>query len=68
MSAIAAAHGDDIMTVDWCKYNDYVLVTGSVDRMVKVWVRGPLLYFLSLLYGQVHKACLTECTCLPGHA
>jgi len=28
--------------VDWCKYNDCVIATGSVDRTIKVWdVRVP---------------------------
>ena len=28
--------------MDWCKYNDCVIATGSVDRTIKVWdVRVP---------------------------
>ena len=31
-----------VLCVDWCKYNDCVLATGSVDRTIKVWdVRAP---------------------------
>lgn len=31
-----------ILTVDWCKYNDCVIATGSVDKSIKIWdVRVP---------------------------
>ena len=31
-----------VLTADWCKYNDCVIATGSVDKSVKVWdVRAP---------------------------
>ena len=31
-----------VLSVDWCKYNDCVIATGSVDRTIKVWdVRVP---------------------------
>ena len=29
-------------SADWCKYNDCVLATASVDKSIKVWdVRAP---------------------------
>lgn len=28
--------------MDWCKYNDCVIATGSVDKSIKIWdVRVP---------------------------
>lgn len=31
-----------MLTADWCKYNDCVIATGSVDKSLKVWdVRAP---------------------------
>ena len=31
-----------MLAVDWCKYNDCVLATGSVDKSIKIWdVRIP---------------------------
>lgn len=31
--------GMEILTCDWSKYNEHVLVSGSVDKSIKVWVR-----------------------------
>ena len=37
-----AAHANEILTADWCKYNDCVIATGSVDKVIKVWdIRAP---------------------------
>jgi len=37
-----AAHQFEVLTADWCKYNDCVIATGSVDKSIKVWdVRQP---------------------------
>ena len=31
-----------LQSADWCKYNDCVLATASVDKSIKVWdVRAP---------------------------
>lgn len=36
--------------VDWCKYNDCLIATGSVDKSIKVWdVRMPQRELLTLL-------------------
>lgn len=46
-----------VLTADWCKYNDCVIATGSVDKSVKVWdVRAPERELTTLL-GH---------TCAPG--
>ena len=37
-----AAHGYEVLAADWCKYNDCLLATGSVDKSVAIWdVRRP---------------------------
>lgn len=37
-----AAHAHEILTADWCKYNDCVIATGSVDKTIKTWdIRAP---------------------------
>ena len=31
-----------VLTADWCKYNECMIATGSVDKSIKVWdVRQP---------------------------
>ncbi len=31
-----------LQSADWCKYNDCVMATASVDKSIKVWdVRAP---------------------------
>ena len=36
------AHDFEILTCDWNKYNENILVTGSVDKTIRVWVRATL--------------------------
>lgn len=31
------AHPCEVLTADWCKYNDCIIATGSVDKTIKVW-------------------------------
>jgi peroxin-7 len=31
-----AAHAYEVLAADWCKYNDCIMATGSVDKSVKV--------------------------------
>lgn len=33
-----AAHQHEVLAADWCKYNDCVIATGSVDKSIKVCV------------------------------
>ena len=37
-----AAHQFEVLSADWCKYNDCVIATGSVDKSIKVgwWGHG----------------------------
>jgi WD40 repeat protein len=31
-----------VLSADWCKYNDCMIATGSVDKSIKIWdVRMP---------------------------
>ena len=32
------AHSYEILACDWNKYNEHVLVSGSVDKTLKIWV------------------------------
>lgn len=44
------AHPYEVLTADWCKYNDCVIATGSVDKSIKIWdVRAPEREVTSLL-------------------
>ncbi len=37
---VIPAHGGmEVLTSDWSKYNENILVSGSVDKSIKVWVR-----------------------------
>ena len=29
--------GGEVLTADWCKYDDCIIATGSVDRHIRVW-------------------------------
>lgn len=33
------AHDNEVLTCDWNKYNEFTIVSGSVDKTVKIWVR-----------------------------
>ena len=35
-SLVLQAHPREILAGDWCKYNDCVLATGSIDKSIKV--------------------------------
>lgn len=36
------AHAFEVLTADWCKYNDCIIATGSIDKSIKIWdVRQP---------------------------
>jgi len=49
-----AAHQFEILSADWCKYNDCIIATGSVDKTIKIWdVRMPQRE-LSVLHGHTY--------------
>lgn len=36
------AHQHEILSADWCKYNDCLVATGSTDKTIRLWdVRMP---------------------------
>ena len=35
-----AAHQYEVLAADWCKYNDCIIATGSVDKSIKVGGEG----------------------------
>jgi len=36
------AHDHELLTCDWNKYNEFAIVTGSVDKTIKIWdIRRP---------------------------
>lgn len=44
------AHGFEVLSTDWCKYNDCLLATASVDKSLKLWdVRNPQRELATLL-------------------
>ncbi len=48
---VIPAHGYEVLSADWCKYNDCIIATGSIDKTIKVWdVRMPQKE-LSTLFG-----------------
>lgn len=36
-SVTLQAHGSEVLSLDWCKYNDCVVATGSVDKLIRTW-------------------------------
>jgi WD40 repeat protein len=39
---VLPAHAFEVLSADWCKYNDCIIATGSIDKSIKIWdVRQP---------------------------
>lgn len=39
---VIPAHAFEVLSADWCKYNDCIVATGSIDKTIKIWdVRNP---------------------------
>ncbi len=59
-----------ILAADWCKYNDCVLATGSVDKSIKTWdVRMPQRE-VAVLTGHTYavRRCCTQSRTMPHPA
>jgi len=60
------AHQYEVLTVDWSKYNEFQLVTGSVDKTLRVWdTRNPSLP-TATLFG--HQLAVRRIKCHPHQA
>eukprot|EP00614_Pseudopedinella_elastica_P019904 CAMPEP_0172648774 /NCGR_PEP_ID=MMETSP1068-20121228/241448_1 /TAXON_ID=35684 /ORGANISM="Pseudopedinella elastica, Strain CCMP716" /LENGTH=311 /DNA_ID=CAMNT_0013463107 /DNA_START=66 /DNA_END=1001 /DNA_ORIENTATION=+ len=46
-----AAHPDECLAVDWDKYADHLLLSGSVDRTIRIWDRRFAQAPLNVLVG-----------------
>ena len=54
------AHDFEILTCDWNKYNENILVTGSVDKPIRVWVRAALpMSLFAFFFSYTLTPCLT---------
>ncbi len=68
-SLTVRAHQNEILTADWCKYNDCIVATGSTDKTIKLWdVRMPE-HELRTLFAHAYVAVvfwwfLLFCLCL----
>lgn len=41
----------EVLTADWCKYNDCIIATGSVDKTIKIWDLRNLTKEVAMLEG-----------------
>jgi len=58
------AHQHEILTVDWNKYNEFQVVTGSVDKTLRVFdLRNPTAGPLQMLHG--HQLAVRRVKCHP---
>merc|ERR1719379_489044 len=59
------AHQHEILTVDWNKYNEFQLVTGSVEKTVRVFDLRNLAGPLQVMHG--HQLAVRRIKCHPHH-
>lgn len=45
------AHQYEILACDWNKYNEHILVSGSVDKTLKIWVSEAATALAAQLWG-----------------
>eukprot|EP00441_Pelagodinium_beii_P011707 CAMPEP_0197682110 /NCGR_PEP_ID=MMETSP1338-20131121/95987_1 /TAXON_ID=43686 ORGANISM="Pelagodinium beii, Strain RCC1491" /NCGR_SAMPLE_ID=MMETSP1338 /ASSEMBLY_ACC=CAM_ASM_000754 /LENGTH=71 /DNA_ID=CAMNT_0043263535 /DNA_START=1 /DNA_END=213 /DNA_ORIENTATION=+ len=45
------AHQHEILTVDWNKYNEFMVVTGSVDKTIRTFDLRNLTQPVQVLHG-----------------
>ena len=43
-----------VLAADWCKYNDCVIATGSVDKSIKTWDKRMPQRELAVLLGHTY--------------
>merc|ERR1719359_719953 len=61
--AAIRAHAHEILTVDWNKYNEFLVVTGSVDKTLRAFdLRNPSRP-LQILHG--HQLAVRRVKCHP---
>ena len=48
---VLPAHGFEVLAADWCKYNDCIIATGSIDKSIKVWDIRHTQRELATLFG-----------------
>ena len=45
------AHDAEVLSIDWCKYDDNMVATGSVDKSIRVWYVTSLTFpYIYILY------------------
>lgn len=59
------AHQHEILTVDWNKYNEFMLVTGSVDKTLRVFDLRNLTGPVQILHG--HQLAVRRVKTHPHH-
>jgi peroxin-7 len=65
-SQVIPAHQHEVLTLDWNKYNEYQIVTGSVDKTIRVFdMRNPA-GPLQQLFG--HQLAVRRLKCHPFNA
>ena len=61
---VVPAHSSEVLTCDWSKYEEFVVVTGGVDRLIKFWdlrnATAPVC--VASGHGQAVKNVKVECT------
>ena len=61
-TATIKAHNFEILTCDWNKYNENIVVTGSVDKTIKIWdLRNPE-QELNVLKGHTYGVRRVKCS------
>jgi len=63
----------EVLTCDWSKYNENIIVSGSVDKSIRVWVSKPAQIIImvsglqcSLLFLTGYKEAIGSFVCAAG--